>query len=97
MGIDPTPPTFLMSQPVTVLRLEARNSTPAPGMPVIRQLRTVLLSAVAPASLPSNTIPRARDPVILTFSTSELLPRSKSSASLLLRAVPRPTPSYSES
>ena len=74
MGIDPYPTGFPMSHPVTVLRLEARNSTPAPGTPVIWQLRTVLFSAVAPESLPSNTIPRARDPMILTFSTMSCYP-----------------------
>src|SRR6266508_4568498 len=68
--------------------LEARNSMPSPGTPSITQSCTSLLSDVQLAFLPSNTMPRPRDAVILTRSTTTSLPLSKSRASLVVRGVP---------
>src|SRR6266511_1695406 len=79
---------LVIVQPSTRLSLEARNSMPSPGTPSITQSCTSLLSDVQLAFLPSNTMPRPRDAVILTRSTTTSLPLSKSRASLVLRGVP---------
>src|SRR6266545_2771997 len=84
----PCKPVLVIVQPSTRLSLEARNSMPSPGTPSITQSCTSLLSDVQLAFLPSNTMPRPRDAVILTRSTTTSLPLSKSRASLVLRGVP---------
>ena len=52
------------------------------------QLRTTLPAENQPESLPSKTIPRPRAATIFTRSTVESLPKSKSIASLVVRAGP---------
>ncbi len=85
----PSPPVLEIVHPLTALPLEARNSIPVPATPSITHSRTVLLTAVQPRFLPSKMMPRPRDQLTFTFSTSELLPLSESRASLVVRGVPR--------